>query len=221
MKYVLSLSGGLDSSTLLVYLKHLNADVYAVNFYYGSKHGLQEGLAAERIAERYATPLLKLNVTELFTAQATCSALMQDGCRIPEGHYNDASMQQTVVPGRNTIFTSILAGIAESLHYDRVSLAVHAGDHHIYPDCRPSWLAAMNKTIQLSTEQRVALTAPFLHMHKREIVAIGLRHNVPYELTYTCYNGQRTHCGKCGSCRERREAFELNNANDPLQEKRS
>lgn len=217
MKTVLSLSGGLDSSTLLLQQIKSKHSVYAVNFYYGSKHGLREGLAAEKICAHYSVPLLKLNVTEIFHLQNLSSHLMKDGGRIPEGHYNDESMKLTVVPGRNTIFTSILAGIAESIGFDSVALAIHAGDHHIYPDCRPKWFENMQGTIISSTEGRVILEAPFLHINKSEIVAYGLQHDLPYELTYTCYNGEAKHCQLCGSCRERREAFELNKAIDPLQ----
>lgn len=218
MKTIISLSGGLDSSTLLLHQIKSKHTVYAVNFYYGSKHGLREGLAAEKICAYYNVSILKLNITEVFRLQGLSSHLMKDGGKIPEGHYNDESMKLTVVPGRNTIFTSVLAGIAESIGFDSVALAIHSGDHHIYPDCRPEWFKNMQATIMSSTENRVILEAPFLNVDKAQIVSYGLKNKLPYELTYTCYVGDAKHCQRCGSCRERREAFESNGATDPLQE---
>jgi 7-cyano-7-deazaguanine synthase len=217
MSTVISLSGGLDSSTLLSMTLKSTQRILCVNFYYGSKHGIMEGLAAERIAEYYKVPLMKLDLSELFTEQRKFCALMKKGPDVPEGHYNDESMKMTVVPGRNTIFTAILAGIAESMHYDKIALAIHQGDHYIYPDCRPEWLIAMSDVIAKSTEGRVCLEAPFIYSTKKEIVAYGLKCETPYGLTYTCYKGQAKPCGVCGSCRERSEAFTLNGAIDPCE----
>lgn len=216
MAVVISLSGGLDSATLLSYYVSHKQSVLCVNFYYNSKHGLREGLAAEKLCQYHNVDLIKLNVENLFERQHLTSALMKRGSSLPEGHYNDATMSQTIVPGRNTIFASILAGIAESLHFSDVALAIHHGDHHIYPDCRPEWAIAMDNVIQKSTEGRVELTAPFLYQTKQEIVATGLKLKTPYELSYTCYRGEAKACGRCGSCVERLEAFKLNNAKDPI-----
>lgn len=217
MSTILSLSGGLDSATLLSKIvKEYKGRVTCVNFYYGSKHGIREGLAAEKLSDYYGVELIKIDICNLFRSQYLKSSLMKDGVTIPEGHYNEPSMKLTVVPGRNTIMTSILAGIAESLDYDNIALAIHQGDHFIYPDCRPEWFFAMRSVVSCSTEFRVTLIAPFLESTKSDIVAEGLKLNTPYSLTYTCYKGLPKPCGKCGSCRERLEAFELNNTKDPI-----
>lgn len=217
MSVVLSLSGGLDSATLLSKTLKKTQRILCVNFYYGSKHGIMEGLAAERISEYYKIPLMKLNLSDLFTTQNRYCALLKKGPEVPDGHYNDESMKMTVVPGRNTIFAAVLAGIAESMNYQEISLAIHKGDHYIYPDCRPEWLANMSAVIASSTESKVSLLAPFLEYTKADIVKEGLRLNTPYGLTYTCYKGHAKPCGTCGSCKERSEAFTINGEIDPCE----
>lgn len=219
MKAVLSLSGGLDSSTLLAYLLREGNEVLAVNFGYGSKHQLAEQLAAKRVSKHYNVPILEIDLRKAFTHQTQASALLQGG-PIPEGHYQQENMKQTVVPGRNTVFAAVLLSIAEALGYTKVALAVHQGDHYIYPDCRPQWVNAISQVAEASTEDRVHVVAPFLFMNKAQIVALGTSLGVPYELTHTCYKGSVPPCGKCGACVERAEAFSLNNLVDPLEKKR-
>lgn len=146
------------------------------------------------------------------------SNLLKDQGEIPEGHYNDSNMSLTVVPGRNSIFITIMAGYAESVDADTVALGVHAGDHVVYPDCRPLFISAMNTAIQASTEEKVHIETPFLHLNKTEILKIGysLPTPVPYEYSRTCYKDQELSCGKCGSCSERLEAFKLIGKVDPI-----
>ncbi len=144
------------------------------------------------------------------------SALMKDGGDIPEGHYTDESMSATVVPGRNIIFLSILAGAAWSAGATMIAIGVHKGDHAIYPDCREQFIAAMSTAIFSGTDGRVCVSAPFRDMDKISILKWGLEHDVPYTLTRTCYKDQVVSCGKCGSCVERLEAFELNEIEDPI-----
>ena len=135
---------------------------------------------------------------------------------LPEGHYAEESMRQTVIPGRNMIFLSILAGIAESVGAQYVFIGTHAGDHFIYPDCRPAFLMSMDHAVRLSSEGKVEIRAPFVDVSKVAIVAEGIRLKTPFNLTWTCYKGHRIACGKCGSCQERLEAFKANNFIDPV-----
>lgn len=216
MKYLLSLSGGLDSTTLAAYLLNKGNEVEAISFYYGSKHNNLENTAAKVIAAYY-----KINLTLIDISQAMIgikSALLNSGGPIPEGHYESESMKQTVVPARNMIFSSILAGIAETRKIDKIALGVHAGDHHIYPDCRPEFILNMGWAIRSGTGDMVkGIYAPFIHISKSKIVGIGMKLGVPYHYTRTCYSSDDLACGKCGSCVERKEAFQINGYKDPLQ----
>lgn len=220
-KVVMGLSGGMDSSTLLGYLLDLECEVHCCVFNYGSKHNKYENEAALRIAEyyedrHYPVYVHRFDIANLLVESK--SALMQTGEEIPEGHYNDENMRKTVVPGRNLIFISIMASLAECLKADFIHLGVHAGDHHIYPDCREDFIKAASQTVFLSTDGMVVVHAPFQRLDKRGILLTGFRFTpaVPYHLTRTCYKDQSLSCGKCGSCQERLEAFTLLNKVDPI-----
>ena len=212
-KIVLALSGGLDSTTLLSRCLDEGREVQAVHFQYGSTHNPWEKEAVGAILRRYEINCRVVDLSALFVGLK--SSLM-GACPIPEGHYEAVSMRSTVVPGRNLIFAAVLASIAEATGAEAVGLGVHAGDHHIYPDCRPGFVFALSGAIRESTEGKVAVHAPFVHITKADIVREGLRLDTPYALTRTCYKAQGTPCGVCGSCRERLEAFELNGAKDPV-----
>jgi len=214
MKYVISLSGGLDSTTLLSYLLYKKHDVECLSFKYPSKHNFYELNAAVNVAEFYSVNLNVMDVSTIFNLFKS-NLLLGQG-EIPEGHYESENMTATVVPGRNTIFASILMGYAQSMNADMIALGIHAGDHAIYPDCRPEWFKQFNKLCYQTTEKKVMLQAPFLHFSKIEIVTLGLQLETPYHLTRTCYKAQLMPCGKCGACVERREAFNKNNTTDPV-----
>jgi len=218
MKILVSLSGGLDSSTLLGYYVSTGAKVTAVSFAYGSKHNKYENYAAQQVAGFYKVELIQLDISQAMAGIK--SSLMKSGGPIPEGHYQEESMKQTVVPGRNMIFSSILAGMAESRGIEFIGLGVHAGDHVIYPDCRPEFIRLMSRTIIAATDQKVhGVLAPFILMNKANIVKLGLsclNNPVPYNLTRTCYKDQEAACGVCGSCQERLGAFKINNTHDPI-----
>ena len=128
-------------------------------------------------------------------------------------------MKKTVVPGRNLIFASVMASLAESIEANEIALGVHAGDHHIYPDCRPEFIKTLDSVIYLSTDKKVEVVTPFVGLDKTLILLEGYNQHppVPYGLTRTCYKDQGTACGKCGSCRERLEAFASINKDDPIQ----
>lgn len=204
-KLVLILSGGMDSTVLLAKLKKEGRDILTLTFNYGSKHNHRENIAAAAIAKYYGVEnrLIKMAfVNELFK-----SALLQSGGAVPEGHYEDASMKQTVVPFRNGIMLSIAAGFAESIEADAVYYGAHAGDHAIYPDCRSAFVSAMAEAMRLGTYANIALESPFAKMSKRDIGLLGKELGVPFEMTWTCYVGGEKHCGRCGACTERREAL--------------
>lgn len=214
----LGLSGGMDSATMLaVILDSWEKDhkkVFCLGFNYGSKHNKYENIAAEAIAKYYNVDYKLIDLTNVGVLLK--SNLMLTGGDIPEGHYNDASMSQTVVPGRNIIFASILAGYAWSNNCDKIALGVHLGDHKIYEDCRREFIKSLDTTIYLGTGTRVEVIAPFGQMDKTDICRVGLGLKVPYKLTRSCYKDQEYSCGACAACVERKEAFQLNNAIDPI-----
>lgn len=142
------------------------------------------------------------------------SSQTDDSVAVPYGHYTADTMKLTIVPNRNAIMLSFAIGWAVSTGAKEVYYACHAGDHVVYPDCRPEFVEAMDKTAQVGSGVRVL--APFVHMSKTQILAQGLRQGVPYELTHSCYEGGAIACGRCGTCVERLEAFALNGATDPI-----
>jgi len=214
-KAIVCLSGGLDSAVLMAMAMRAEREVQAVSFYYGSHHNPYELEAAQKLAELAGVPHSVMNIASAFTSFS--SALLRGKGVVPDGHYNDENMKQTVVPGRNMIFCSILTGLAISLERNEIWMGMHAGDHHIYPDCRPDFIKAIGDSIRYASEGSVTLQVPMMNNAKDKVVAIGLDLKVPFEYTRTCYKPQRLPCGKCGSCTERLEAFARNNRTDPLE----
>lgn len=220
-KAVMGLSGGMDSSTLLGWLLRENYEVHACIFSYGSKHNKYENAAAHDVVNFYLSKNEQINIHHFDFSNLTTnskSALLLSGEEIPEGHFNDEVMKKTVVPGRNLMFISIMAGLAESIGAEVVALGVHAGDHQIYPDCREDFIQSASLTVYLSTDRKVRVIAPFQHLDKSGILLRGMElwPHVPYFLTRTCYKDQPISCGKCGSCRERIEAFQVIGWADPI-----
>ena len=215
MKAIVSLSGGMDSAIVLAEAISEGLKVDAIGFCYGSKHNQYENEAARKIAAHYEVPFDLIDLSAV-TSHFESDILLSGG-DIPEGHYEDASMSKTVVPGRNIIFASILAGIAWTRKAGEIWLGIHSGDHAIYPDCRPEFFDYMCSAIRTGTDGRVMLRAPFLDGDKGWILSEGLELKVPYQHTRTCYKNQPVACGKCGACVERLEAFEMNHVKDPVQ----
>ena len=216
-KMLISLSGGIDSGTLLGHYQDNYVETVGISFYYGSKHNQYENEAARMLAAHYRIELIELDISQGMAGIE--SNLLLSGADIPEGHYQAENMKSTVVPARNMIFISIMTAIAISRGLDELAIGVHAGDHAIYPDCRPEFIRAMNSAVELAGDFQVrSLRAPFILKSKADIVNIGLNlHNpVPYHLTRTCYKDQVLACGKCGSCIERLEAFKINGFTDPI-----
>lgn len=214
----MGLSGGMDSTTMLSILLNEYGykpdQIFCLGFKYGSKHNKYENRAAENIARYFDVDYKLVDLTNI--GNLLKSDLLISGGKIPEGHYSDKSMSKTVVPGRNIIFASILAGYAWSLGCESIALGVHLGDRAIYPDCTSEFIKSLDTCIYLGTEKRIEVVAPLIKMNKIDICKKGLELKVPFSLTRTCYKDQDLSCGVCGSCNERLEAFKLNNAIDPL-----
>lgn len=205
MKTILVYSGGMDSTTLLYKLCATDDSVHALSFDYGQRHK-KELKAAAKICKKLGVPHKVVDITVVKNLMDG-SALTSGRIKVPEGHYKDKTMRATVVPNRNMIFLALAIAQAVSLKFDRVAIAVHAGDHAIYPDCRPAFIKVMNAVSKIANYKKIQIYAPFLNITKRAIAKIGHKLGVPYELTWTCYKGLKQPCGKCGACVERTEAL--------------
>ncbi|MEX2294550.1 MAG: 7-cyano-7-deazaguanine synthase QueC [Acidimicrobiales bacterium] len=218
-RVVTTLSGGLDSITLAHVLSAEGADLIALSFDYGQRHAKEIDHAA-RCAEELGADHHIVDLRSI-GALLTGSALTDASITVPEGHYTDASMASTVVPNRNAIMLSVAVGVAVARGADAVATAVHAGDHAIYPDCRPEFIDAIEHEARVANEGYIhdgfRVLAPFLHLTKAQIVERGGELGVPFEDTWSCYVGGTRHCGRCGTCVERREAFDLAGITDPTE----
>lgn len=202
---VIIVSGGMDSITLLYDKKEEIA--LAVTFDYGSNHNAKEITWAKVHCERLKIKHIVIKLD--FMHKYFTSSLLKGADAIPEGHYADENMKSTVVPFRNGIMLSIAAGIAESNGLKKVLIANHGGDHTIYPDCRPAFIKAMNEATENGTYVNVSICAPYTNITKADIARIGKRLGIDYSETWSCYKGGEKHCGKCGTCIERKEALAL------------
>ncbi len=204
-------SGGMDSTTMLHEFAHRIA--LAITFNYGSNHNAREIECA-----RYNCALLgiELIVVDMpFVGELFESSLLSGADAIPEGNYDDNNMKSTVVPFRNGIMLSVAAGMAESRGLKHVMMANHGGDHAIYPDCRRPFVEAMDLAMREGTYINVSILAPYTDITKADIVARGSKLGVNYADTYSCYKGSERHCGTCGTCTERKEAFAVSGVPDP------
>ncbi len=215
MKSIISLSGGIDSATALAVAIEVYRDCYAVGFDYGAKHNQYEIIMARKLADYYNVPFQLINLREAM--KGFKSRLMIGGGDIPEGHYADESMGETVVPARNIIFISILTGVAWSNEIGEIWMGVHYSSPAVYPDCTPEFICFMDKAIRSGTDEKVCLVAPFVRLLKPAIVKRGITLKVPYNLTRTCFKQQEKACGKCGCCCKRLEAFSKNGIKDPIE----
>lgn len=214
MKAVLILSGGVDSTTMLYNMLEEGYEVHALTFNYAQRHK-KEIDCARKITDLQRVPHRIIDL-ECIAGLLGDSALL-GGREVPECHYTEEAARQTIVPNRNMIMLSIAAGYSEAHGIPEVFYAAHKNDSAIYPDCRTEFVEAMKPAIRLATAWHpVELKAPFVNMTKAEIVKLGLRLNVPYELTWSCYRGEEKPCRSCPTCIEREEAFALNCTVDPL-----
>ncbi|HKB90268.1 MAG TPA: 7-cyano-7-deazaguanine synthase QueC [Opitutaceae bacterium] len=213
MKVVVLCSGGMDSVTALYWAHREHEVMAALSFDYGAKHNHREiPLAAENAR---ALDLPHRTISLDFIGQLFASDLLKSGGDIPEGHYEDTNMKRTVVPFRNGIMLASAAGYAESAGADGLVIAAHGGDHAIYPDCREDFMQAMGTAMERGTYAQVKLLRPFIAMDKGQIAAAGAKWGVDFAKTWSCYVGGEVHCGKCGTCVERREAFLAAGVPDP------
>lgn len=214
---VLSFSGGMDSTTLAAHYHDLGYDLLLISFDYGQRHA-RELRAARDVARHYRA---EHHIVDLSSVGALLagSALTDRTVDVPEGHYAAESMRATVVPNRNAIMANVAAGIASSRAAAVVALGIHAGDHAIYPDCRPAFLTALQQSVTAALDgfPTPTVEAPFVHQTKTDIARRGAALGVPFALTWSCYQGGPLHCGRCGTCVERREAFNDAGLTDPTE----
>ena len=200
---VIIISGGMDSTTLLYDMKERIA--LGVSFDYGSNHNEREISFARLHCDRLGIKHIVIRLG--FMHEYFKSSLLEGADAIPEGHYADDNMKSTVVPFRNGIMLAIAAGIAESEGLKYVMMANHGGDHTIYPDCRPEFVSAMSAATKAGTYPGIEVLAPYTGLTKTDIALRGKQLGIDYAETWSCYKGGERHCGKCGTCVERREAL--------------
>lgn len=210
---VIIVSGGMDSITMLYEMKDRIA--LGISFNYGSNHNQREIPLAELHCRRLG--IKHINIDLGFMPQYFKSSLLDGAESIPEGHYDDDNMKSTVVPFRNGIMLSIAIGIAESNNLKYVMIANHAGDHTIYPDCRPTFINAIDEAASTGTFINVHVIAPYTNISKADIARKGKSLGIDYSETWSCYKGGAKHCGKCGTCVERKEALKEAGIEDPTE----
>jgi 7-cyano-7-deazaguanine synthase len=214
VKTIVICSGGLDSVSLAHKVAAEQELVGLISFDYGQRHRKEVEFAA-RCAERLGVPHDLIDMSHI--GQHLSGSALTDDVDVPDGHYAEENMKVTVVPNRNAIMLAIAFGVAAAKQADAVATAVHGGDHFIYPDCRPEFTEAFEamQARALDGYASVRLYTPFVREPKSAIVAEGARHDTPFADTWSCYKGGETHCGRCGTCVERREAFHLAGVEDP------
>ncbi|WP_338673893.1 7-cyano-7-deazaguanine synthase QueC [Streptomyces sp. SCSIO 30461] len=214
---VLIFSGGLDSAVTAYKLRDEGVAVSLLSFNYGQRH-VKELAHAASLADQLGLSHDIVDLTSLGRILGG-SALTDPAIEVPHGHYRAETMRSTVVPNRNAIMLEIAAGAAVAAGADAVAFGAHSGDHAIYPDCRPEFFTLIEASLRAGNEGHVdadfQLVAPFLELTKADIVREGTRLGVPFELTWSCYQGGEVHCGACGTCVERREAFDEAAVTDP------
>jgi 7-cyano-7-deazaguanine synthase len=218
-KAVILLSGGMDSATLLYEFKSEGYECQTLGIDYGQRHAKELG-AASLIADAAGVPFQVISLAGVHSGilrHANSSQTNKD-VPVPHGHYASANMKKTVVPNRNMMMLSVACCLAIKEGASVVGYAAHAGDHAIYPDCRPEFITAMKNAFQECDWHPVRLRTPFAKIYKHDIALIGHALNVPFDLTWSCYDNKHPiHCGECGTCVERKEAFRYANLIDPTE----
>lgn len=211
-------SGGMDSVTLAYALKAGGYDLSLLSFNYGQRHAKELDFA-KKAAEALGAAHTILDLSSL-QALLPGNALT-DAVAVPDGHYAEESMKVTVVPNRNAIMLSIAFAHALAIKAEIVAIGNHGGDHFIYPDCRPEFIETFAKMQKVGMEgfgaESLELDSPFLNLTKADICKLGSIYGVPYKDTWSCYKGGEIHCGTCGTCVERKEAFQFAGVEDPTE----
>lgn len=215
MKTVVLLSGGMDSTVAFYEILRSHEVVAALSFDYGSKHNAKEIPFAKIHADRHGVPHTVIPLG--FMNEHFASDLLQSGGEIPDGHYAEDNMKRTVVPFRNGIMLAVACGFAESKGAQALAIAAHSGDHAIYPDCREPFMQGMADAMREGTYEKVELLRPFIDNDKAGIAKRGAELGIDFAETWSCYKGGTVHCGTCGTCVERREAFMLAGVEDPTE----
>ena len=217
MKAIAIVSGGLDSVTLAYQLKSQNYELHLLSFDYGQRHKKELDFA-RMCADDLGANHDVVDLTSL-SRLIGGNALVDESIPMPHGHYAAPNMAITVVPNRNAIMLALAYGVAVNESAQAVAIGVHGGDHFVYPDCRPAFVDAFEAMQKHAVEgfgdPNLKLLAPFLETDKTGIVREGARLGVPFERTWSCYQGGELHCGKCGTCVERIESFALAGVVDP------
>jgi len=213
MKTILIYSGGLDSTALLYQLKAEGREVKTLSINYGQKH------IKELTAAKYITSNLDVEhrIVDLSSLRPLLGGSSQtdDAVAVPDGHYAEEVMKKTIVSNRNMLMLAVAGAWAISSRYDTIAYAAHAGDHAIYPDCREEFVRPLNEAMQNADWHKVSIERPFINTTKAGIVKVGSKLSVPFAQTWSCYKGGDKHCGTCGTCYERREAFIEAGVKDP------
>lgn len=222
-KALVLFSGGLDSSTCLAIAvdKYGSENVIALSIYYGQKHK-KEIEASDKVAQYYNVEHLKMDLSKIFEF-SDCSLLSNSHEEIPEKSYaqqieeSDGKPVSTYVPFRNGLFISAAASIALSKGCSVIYYGAHSDDAagNAYPDCSEEFNGAMGQAVYIGSGKQLRIEAPFVSLTKADVVKIGLMLKVPYEMTWSCYEGGEKPCGKCGTCIDRAEAFAKNGVKDP------
>ncbi|MFC3165219.1 7-cyano-7-deazaguanine synthase QueC [Ciceribacter thiooxidans] len=214
MKTIVVCSGGLDSVSLAHRIAAEHELLALISFDYGQRHKKELDHAVD-CAARLGVPHEIIDISGV--GRHLSGSALTDAVDVPDGHYAEDTMKVTVVPNRNAIMLAIAFGVAAARKADAVAVAVHGGDHFIYPDCRPGFIDAFQvmQDAALDGYAAVRLYAPYVNVSKADIVTDGARHGTPFERTWSCYKGGERHCGRCGTCVERREAFHLAGVSDP------
>lgn len=213
LKVVVLCSGGMDSVVALHKAAREHDVVAVLSFDYGSKHNHRELPFARLHAGNLGIPQTTIPLD--FMGELFESHLLNGGGEIPKGHYEEENMKQTVVPFRNGIMLAVAAGFAECRGAEGVIISAHSGDHAIYPDCRERFMLSMADAMMLGTYAEILLVRPFIGITKAGIAREGAALGVDFSKTWSCYAGGEVHCGECGTCVERREAFLLAGIGDP------
>lgn len=224
MKALVLCSGGLDSTTCLALAveKYGKDNVLALSVSYGQKHD-KELKSARNVADHYGVKLMTIDLARIFEG-SDCSLLKGSTEEIPETSYaeqleqNNGAPVSTYVPFRNGLFLSTAASIALSNGCSEIYYGAHSDDAagNAYPDCSEEFNNAINRAIYLGSGNQLKVVAPFVGMTKADVVKTGIRLKAPFELTWSCYEGKEKPCGVCGTCRDRKRAFEANGVTDPL-----
>lgn len=210
VRTVVLLSGGIDSTVLLAHLLDIGRHCYTVSVNYGQRH-IHELEAAKYVANSFGVP----NEVVIIPNSLMAGSSLTGSGEVPCGHYTDPRMRATVVPARNTVLLAIAAAVAVREGCNGVAYAAHSGDHTIYPDCRPEFVWAFGRVLSLCDYNPLELLVPFVSWSKTRVVERGNQLRAPLRLTWSCYNEGELHCGKCGACIERKEAFSVAEVPDP------